>query len=108
MTPSNENVSSLMKNFLYDEVFKFYSVENPLVPCYIISKDEIKSNIITDNYLFDYISDSTFQNNNKEIYPSDIHNYLQLNPFLNLLVELFNDTISKNINTTHNNKRVIL
>lgn len=79
-----------------------YNVENPLVPCYIFSKDEIKSNItilksITDNFLFDYISESTFQNKNKDIYPtikelsriisyvyllsSDMHNYLQLSPF---------------------------
>lgn len=130
MIPSDENVSSLMEKFFYDEDhIKFYSAASPLVPCYIFSKTEIKSNItilksITDNYLFDYTSDSTFQNTNKDIYPtikelsriisyeyllsSDIHNYLQLSPFLNLLVELFNNTISKSLNTTKepDNKRV--
>ena len=94
-----------------------------------ILKDWNKSNItilksITDNYLFDYTSDSIFQNTHKDIYPtikelsriisyeyllsSDIHNYLQLSPFFNLLVELFNNTISKSLNTTKepDNKRV--
>ena len=76
MIPSDENVSSLMEKFFYDEDhIKFYSATSPLVPCYIFSKTEIKSNItilksITDNYLFDYTSDSIFQNTHKDIYPT--------------------------------------
>ena len=42
MIPSDENVSSLMEKFFYDEDhIKFYSATSPLVPCYIFSKTEI-------------------------------------------------------------------
>lgn len=119
---NNRNISKILPSSdivdtLYDTLFKdetkhlFYSVKDPLSPVYNFSKNELQSNItllkaISDNYLFDYINDNTFNpslhDTFNEIYntiiyehllSSDLHNYLQLSPFFYLLIDLFNHQI---------------
>ena len=123
--------SSDIVDILYDTFFKdeskhlFYSVKDHLSPVYNFSKNELQSNItllkaISDNYLFDYINDNTFNpslhDTFNEIYntiiyehllSSDLHNYLQLSPFFYLLIDLFNHQIGLSLKeSTDESKRL--
>ena len=124
--PSSDIVDTLYDTFFKDESkHLFYSVKDPLSPVYNFSKSELQSNItllkaISDNYLFNYINDNTFNpslySTVHEIYntityehllSSDLHNYLQLSPFFYLLIDLFNHQIGLSLKEiTDDSKRL--
>ena len=93
--PSSDIVDTLYDTFFKDESkHLFYSVKDPLSPVYNFSKSELQSNItllkaISDNYLFNYINDNTF---NPSLY-STVHEIYNTITYEHLLSsDLHNNT----------------